>query len=167
MTLSPRLWREDREWLEGDLTHELSHEHLFSHLSPFEYYRIPVWFTEGIAVTASEGGGAQRVSPLEAQRAICSGRTIETPDQPNLFGNVSLKAPSPASEGDDIRLRMHMAYRQAGLFVAYLHDSNPIASNALLDRLYAGGQFKEAFEASYKSSVAQDWLRFGERCSRT
>lgn len=165
VTLSPSLWGDDREWLEGDLTHELSHEHLFSHFSMIKYYRIPVWFTEGIAVMASDGGGAQRVSALEAQRAICVGRTIKVPDQPNLFGNVSLKA--PAAEGEDIRLRVHMAYRQAGLFVAYLHDSNAAAFNALLDRLYTGERFKAAFEASYKSTVAQAWLRFVERCSRT
>jgi hypothetical protein len=167
VTLSPRLWGEDREWLEGDLTHELSHEHLFRHLSAIGYYRVPVWFTEGIAVMASDGGGAQLVSAQEARRAICAGRTIETPDNPNLFGNVSLKAPPPNGEGEDIRLRMHMAYRQAGLFVAYLRESDPVAFEALLGQLYAGEQFKAAFEASYKSTVAQSWLRFVETCSRT
>jgi hypothetical protein len=160
VTLSPRLWRDDRAWLEGDLTHELSHEHLFSHLSMIEYYRIPVWFTEGIAVMASDGGGAQRISAQEAHRAI------EVPDDPNLFGNVSLKAPAPAIEGEDMRLRMHTAYRQAALFVAHLRDGNAAAFNELLDRIYTGEKFKAAFEASYKSTVAQAWQRFVERCPR-
>jgi hypothetical protein len=167
LTLSPRLWGEDRKWLEGDLTHELSHEHLVSHLSTIEYYRVPVWFTEGIAVMASDGGGAQRVSLQEARRAICAGRTIETPDNPNLFGNVSLQPPPPNAESEDIRLRMHMAYRQAGLFVAYLRESDPPAFKVLLDQIYTGEQFKAAFEASYKSTVAQSWLRFVETCSPT
>jgi len=162
VTLSPHLWRKERELLEADLTHELSHEHLSSRLSTLEYYRIPIWFTEGIAVMASDGGGAQRVSEAEAQRAICAGRSIEASDSPNPFGNVSLKA--PVIEGDDMRLRMHMAYRQAGLFVAWLRKSNPAAFRALLDRIYEGEQFKPAFEASYKSNVALIWREFVDRC---
>ena len=68
LTLSPRLWAEDRNWLAADLTHELSHEHLFGHLSAIAYYRVPVWFTEGMAVMASDGGGAQRVQTGGAPR---------------------------------------------------------------------------------------------------
>jgi len=166
VTLSPRLWREDRKRLAAYLTHELSHEHLQSLLSAVEYIRIPVWFTEGIAVMASNGGGAQLVPAENARRAICAGRVIETPDQPLLFGNVSLKAPEPNAEGEDILIRMHMAYRQAGLFVAFLNDIDPTAFETLLDRLYAGGPFKEAFEASYNSTVAQIRLRFLATCAR-
>ena len=164
VTLSPALWGKDRRWLEGDLTHELSHEHFFSQLSALDYYRIPVWFIEGIAVMVSDGGGAADVSAEAAMKAICSGRAIPVTDEPGWFNNVSL-APQPAATADeDIRSRMHMAYRQAGLFVSYLHDSNPRAFSALLADLYSGVRFKPALEVAYGLPLAQVWLRFVGRC---
>jgi hypothetical protein len=163
VTLSPQIWRDNPRDIEPYPTHELSHEHLLSHLSLPDYLRIPAWFTEGLAVMASDGGGAQLASIEEAQRAIVAGRVIETPDETALFGNVSLKA---AGVGDDMRRRMHMAYRQAGLFVADLRARDGAAFASLLDRLYAGERFKQAFEAAYGSSVAENWSRFAQKLSR-
>jgi len=162
VTLSPQIWRDNAHDLEPYLTHELSHEHLLSRLSLVDYLRIPVWFTEGIAVMASDGGGAQLVSEQEAKRAIAAGRAIATPDEAALFGNVSMKA---AGLGDDMRRRMHMAYRQAGLFVSDLRARDGAAFASLMDRLYAGERFKPAFEAAYGSSVAENWSRFAQTLS--
>jgi hypothetical protein len=134
VTLSPHIWRESPSELEPYLAHELLHEHLFSHLSVLDYLRIPIWFTERIAVMASDGGGAQRASVQAAQRAISEGHILQTPDEAALFGNVSLKAPAPGAADEDMRLRMHMAYRQAGLFVAFLRERYPAAFKALPDR---------------------------------
>ena len=74
VTMAPALWREEPGYLEADLVHELSHEHLWGHLSAVDYFQIPVWFVEGLAVTVSGGGGAQGVSVEEAEREIV-GRT--------------------------------------------------------------------------------------------
>lgn len=166
VALSPRLWREESERLENVLVHELSHEHLFSRLGALNYYRVPAWFLEGLAVMASDGGGAEGATAQEARRAIREGRAIETPDDPYLLSNISLKPPPPRSADEDVRLRVHLAYRQAGLFVEYLRASNETAFKSLLDRLYAGERFKAAFEASYKSSVAENWSRFAEKASK-
>ncbi len=166
ITLSPRLWRTKPEQFEAYLTHELSHEHLFSHLSSVDYFRIPAWFMEGLAVMASDGGGAQFVSIEEAKRAIGEGRVIETPDEPYLPGNFSLKFP-PRYNGENIYRRAHMAYRQAGMFVAYLRDKNPAAFKSLLHRLLSGERFKTAFQASFGSSVAGNWTKFAEAAARS
>jgi hypothetical protein len=159
VTLSPVLWREDAAYLKADLTHELSHEHLHSNLSPADYFAIPVWFVEGLAVMVSGDGGAQRVSPREAERAIAQGRIIDTPDEANIFANFSL-APPRGSEKDENIARMHLAYRQASLFVAFLREEKPEAFNALMNRLLEGERFKSAFEASYVESLAAARARF-------
>ena len=164
VTLSPALWGTDRRWLDRDLTHELSHEHFFGHLSALAYYRIPIWFIEGIAVMVSEGGGAADVTDQDGQIAICAGRAIPVTDEPGWFDNFSLKAQPPAPPGEDLRTRMHMAYRQAGMFVSYLNSSDPVAFKSLLDRLYAGERFKPATEAVFHASLAQEWQGFVGQC---
>ncbi len=154
VTMAPALWREEPGYLEADLVHELSHEHLWGHLSAVDYFQIPVWFVEGLAVTVSGGGGAQGVSVEEAEREIAVGYVIETPDAACFFGNLGLKPPPPRVENEDPRARMHMAYRQAGLFVSFLRAQNREGFKNLLDRLNNGERFKPAFEASFGTSVA-------------
>ncbi len=153
VAMSPTLWREEPEYLEADLVHELSHEHLWGHLSAFDYFQIPVWFVEGLAVTVSNGGGAQRVSIEEAEREIVAGHAIDTPDEAYFFGNLGLNPPPPRLEDEDPRLRMHMAYRQAGLFVSFLRAQDRQGFKNLLDRLTTGERFKPAFEASFGAGV--------------
>jgi len=160
IAMSPAVWREEPDWLAAYLAHELSHEHLHSHLSPLEYFRIPIWFVEGIAVVASDGGGAQRVTASEAEAEIAAGKFIETPDAASLFGNIGLRPPPPRMEGEDLRLRMHMAYRQAGLFVAFLREQDPRAFKGLMHRLLGGEAFKPAFEANYGEKLAALRARF-------
>ena len=160
VTMAPALWREEPGYLEADLVHELSHEHLWGHLSAVDYFQIPVWFVEGLAVTVSGGGGAQGVSVEEAEREIVAGRVIETPDAAFLFGNLGLKPPPPRMENEDQRMRMHMAYRQAGLFVSFLRAQNRQGFQALLGRLMTGERFNSAFSAGFGASVAAMRERF-------
>ncbi|MGO9483913.1 MAG: hypothetical protein ACLPX9_04935 [Rhodomicrobium sp.] len=164
ITLSPRLWRDEPERLEAYLAHELSHEHLKSHLSILAFQQIPSWFLEGLAVMASDGGGAQRVSVEEARGAIKDGDIIATPDAVGLFNRLE---PPAQYGGGNIYRRMHMAYRQAGMFVTYLREKNPAAFNAFLHRLLSGERFKPAFETSFGSSVAENWTQFAQATSRS
>jgi hypothetical protein len=53
-----------------------------------------------------------------------------------------------------------MAYRQAGMFVGWLHDRDRRAFAALLDRIFAGDDFRTAFEASQPTSIAVAWRDF-------
>jgi hypothetical protein len=159
VTMSPAIWREEPGFLEAYLTHELSHEHLLSHLSPFDYFRVPAWFLEGLAVAVSDGGGAQRVAADDAMREIAAGRFIATPDETGSILPHGF-APPQDYENDDERMRMHMAYRQAGLFVRFLRAQNPSAFRAFMERLLAGERFSPAFEESFASSVAENRARF-------
>ncbi len=160
VTMAPALWREEPGYLEADLVHELSHEHLWGHLSAVDYFQIPVWFVEGLAVTVSDGGGAQGVSVEEAEREIVAGRVIETPDAAFFLGNLGLKPPPPQAENEDQRMRMHMAYRQAALFVSFLRAQNRQGFQALVGRLMTGERFNSAFSAGFGASVAAMRERF-------
>ena len=158
ITLSPRLWRDEPDRIEDYLAHELSHEHLWGNLGTLHYVRVPAWFQEGLAVWASMGGGAQHITIAEATQAIKSGQTIAVPDgAPFLW--LSRFSPPPNYQGP---APAHMAYRQAGMFVTYLHDADPARFKAFLDRLYAGEGFKDAFEASFHESVDAQWSEFTE-----
>src|SRR5215475_2678113 len=68
--LSPALFSAQRHRLPAMLTHELSHAHLRSWISQLTFMRLPHWFTEGLAVMISGGGGAEGVSELQAWDAI-------------------------------------------------------------------------------------------------
>jgi hypothetical protein len=87
-------------WL---VAHELVHLHVQQRRNPFMGLFAdpdPVWFTEGLAVYASNGGGGQPVTEQEAWHAIAEGRHFL-----NVEGYV---------------LGQSILYRQCGLFIAYL-----------------------------------------------
>ena len=71
--LSPTLCGAERARLPGVLTHELSHVHLFGWRSSLFSTRPPSWFTEGLAVAVSDGGGAEGVTEVEARRGASQG----------------------------------------------------------------------------------------------
>jgi hypothetical protein len=164
VTLSPRLIHASGEDIDAYLTHEMSHAHLLSHMSSLSLVSIPSWYTEGLAVLASGGGGAQKVSPDEARRAIAAGQTIDPIESEGLF---QFSLPGARGFKTDSPLRgAHMAYRQAGLFVGFLRDRDAKAFAALLDGLFAGQDFKTAFHAAYGAPVAAFWDEFARDCAR-
>ncbi len=74
--LSPALFTTKRRRLPAILTHELSHGHINSWISPLGYVKLPNWFKEGLAVMVSEGGGAEEVGVADARDAIRWGDRI-------------------------------------------------------------------------------------------
>jgi hypothetical protein len=127
VNLSPKLLGPQHERLRGILTHELSHAHIQGWIGGYDYLYIPNWFKEGLAVMLSGGGGAELVSDDEARAAMQRGETIVVDD-----------AGSPAVI--DVRLEKEpenrpawylvvLAYREAGMFVNYLRESDRSAFN--------------------------------------
>jgi hypothetical protein len=53
-----------------------------------------------------------------------------------------------------------MAYRQAGMFVAFLHDSDPVAFAEMMRAILDGQPFGEAVQAGYRTGLQALWLRF-------
>ena len=130
-------------------THELSHFYWHSQGVSFQ----PRWFEEGMGVWVSNGGGAENVSVQAAEQAIRSGTTIH-PTLNSGFWNYLTQTPSPPENN------WHMYYRQAGMFVQYLHDSDPIAFAHLLEALRLTKDMQSAWSIAYKKSVDEMWLQF-------
>jgi hypothetical protein len=164
VVLSPVLFTTKRQRLPAILTHELSHAHLRSWMSELTYIRLPNWFKEGLAVTASGGGGAEGVSEAQARDAIRRGDRIRIASAGSLFANslfefIAIRFERPP-EVPDTPLRFEMAYRQSGMFVAYLRDANPDSFARMMEAILDGRPFAEAVTAAYGTDLQVLWLRF-------
>ncbi len=161
--LSPALCKEDKPKLKKVLTHELAHSHLFGWRGVIAE-RPPSWFTEGLAVTISDGGGADGVDEKEALQALKDGFAIKVEDKGvwRDFNSIPFeKEPKAKGEGADFfHYRQNLAFREAGLFVAWLKREQPEAFAKLLTKLQDGAGFGEAFKESYGQSLGQEWLKF-------
>jgi hypothetical protein len=161
VTLSPVLFSTQRARLPAILTHELSHAHLHSWISELTYIRLPQWFREGLAVMVSGGGGAEGVSELQARAAIRRDDhiAIESSGTLSLFNLGAVKFEHPPIIPDS-SFRTQMAYRQAGLFVAFLHDSNPVGFERMMEAVYQSRPFADAVTSAYGADLPTLWSRF-------
>jgi hypothetical protein len=161
VVLSPALNGPQRRRLPAILTHELSHAHLQGWISTYAGVRLPNWFKEGLAVMVSGGGGAEFVSEREARAAIGRGETIAIEDS-GSFWNLSEirfeRAPARATPSD----RTVLAYRQAGMFVTWLHDTDAPGFARMMNAILDGRSFGEAVTAGYRQDVQALWQRFAE-----
>lgn len=162
VTLSPALhWPQHRR-LPAILTHELSHAHIEGWISAYAFAQLPNWFKEGLAVMVSDGGGAEFVSVEEARDAIGRGERIAIDDSGSLrtvLDGIRFERP-PA--GVTPSHQIVMAYRQAGMFVSFLHDSNPPGFARMMDAILDGRPFVEAVTAGYQQNVYDLWRKFAE-----
>ena len=157
--LSPPLFTTKRKRLPAILTHELSHAHLRSWMSELTYIGLPNWFKEGLAVMVSDGGAAEEVSVADARDAIRWGDQIAVRNEGSLFDWISIRMERPP-EIPATSFRIQMAYRQAGMFVAFLRDTNPAAFATMMQAILDGRPFAEAVETGYQTDVEGLWLRF-------
>lgn len=159
--LSPTLCGKERDRLEGVLTHELSHVHL-SAWRPLGAPRPPQWFTEGLAVMASNGGGAEGVSEAAAAQAIRDGYRVVLDGRRWIdFAGLGFERDPPRdSSMDPLTQRQRLAYRQAGMFVRWLRLRDGTAFFRLLRALEAGEAFNISFEAAFGADPQQLWRRF-------
>lgn len=132
------------------LAHELSHLHLFQHISSFKVSFIPPWYIEGLATYVSRGGGADKVSREKAVKYILQGKHIIATDSHSLFSSPwSLNYVVSDDDWAIPWYQQHMDYKQASLFYEFLHPRGGIE---LLRSLEAGTKFSNAFHAIYKNS---------------
>jgi len=157
--LSPALFTTQRQRLPAMVTHELSHAHIRSWISELSYMRLPHWFKEGLAVMVSGGGGAEGVSERQAREAIRRGDriAIESTGSLLVLAGVKFEQP-PHMPGTPFRIQM--AYRQAGLFVAFLHDTNPTSFAQMMDGILDGRPLAEAVVTGYGTDLPALWSRF-------
>lgn len=157
--LSPILFSAQRQRLPGILTHEMSHAHLQSWVSTLAYIHLPNWFKEGLAVMVSGGGGAEQVSETEARDAIRRGQRIAMESEGSMLNLTAIKFEKPP-ETAATALRPVMAYRQAGLFVTFLHRRNPEGFARMMAAVLDGRPFVEAVANGYETDLHALWSDF-------
>ena len=156
VNLSPKLFRPQRQRLRAILTHELSHAHLQGWIGGYAYLYLPNWFKEGLAVMLSGGGGAELVNEDEARAAIHRGEKIVIDDAGSL------------SKLTDVRLEKEpanrpswypvvLAYREAGMFVNYLRESDRPAFDRMINAILDHHSFTEAVAVGYHDNVRSLW----------
>ena len=159
VVLSPTLYGPQVRRLPAILTHELSHAHLQGYISAYTWVRLPNWFKEGLAVMASGGGGAEFVSEREARAAIERGEHITIEDT-GSFANLSEIRFERASARATASDRTVMAYRQAGMFVSFLHDTDTPGFARMMNAILDGRPFVEAVDTGYHQDVQSLWQKF-------
>lgn len=159
VNLSPKLFGPQHQRLRAILTHELSHAHIQGWIGEYDYLYLPTWFKEGLAVMLSGGGGAEFVSEDEARTAIQGDERIVIDD-----------AGSPL-KGTDVQLEKEpknrppwypgvLAYREAGMFVNYLRESDELAFDRMINAILDDRPFTEAVTVSYHDDVRSLWQKF-------
>lgn len=157
VTLAPLLFTTQRQRLRGILTHELSHAHLQGWIPASAWVRLPNWFKEGLAVMISEGGGAEFVTAAAARDALRRGDRIVVDSEGSARQPTGIGFENPAPVDG---LRVMMGYRQAGLFVAFLHDRDAAGFARMMAAVLDGRRLADAVAAGYGSDVAALWADF-------
>ncbi len=146
--LSPKNFQANRQ----ALTHELSHLHMEQQLGMFAWHSgYPAWFQEGLATYVSNGEGASRVSPGEAGKAIAEGKTFT----PNMSGSLIFR-----KAAHSFGLTPNMFYRQAAMFIEYLHDIDTMKFKTFLLSVEAGKNFEKSFSSAYGATLNEIWKEF-------
>src|SRR5262249_18639407 len=154
--LSPKLSLQQRRRLPAILAHELSHAHLQGWIGN-GYLSLPNWFKEGLAVMLSGGGGAELVSEGEARSTIRHGEQIAIDDARSLLNLSNIRFATGPARQDPAWYPVVLAYRQAGMFVAYLRTSDVTAFDRMMNAILEGRPFAEAVNAGYHDDVASLW----------
>jgi hypothetical protein len=159
VNLSPKLFWPQHQRLRAILTHELSHAHIQGWIGGYAYLYLPNWFKEGLAVMLSGGGGAELVNEDDARAAIQRGERLVIDDAGSLtkLTDVRLeKTPANTPPWYPVVL----AYREAGMFVNYLRDSDGSAFDRLMNAILDDRPFTEAVTIGYHDNVQSLWEKF-------
>jgi hypothetical protein len=158
--LSPKLFRPQHQRLRAILTHEMSHAHIQGWIGGNSYFRLPPWFKEGLAVMISGGGGAELVSEREARAAIERGEQIAIDDASSPQTTIDIRFDRLPEKQSPSWYPIVLAYRQAGMFVSYLHESDGPAFDRMMSAILDGRSFADAVSTGYRDDVRSLWGKF-------
>jgi len=160
VNLSPKLFWPQRRRLPAILTHELSHAHIQAWIGLTAYMRLPNWFKEGLAVMVSGGGGAELVSEAEARAAIQRGERIAIGEAGSLEDFVDIRFERVPAKAAPSWYPVVLAYRQAGMFVNYLRESDGPGFDRMMVAVLDGRPFVAAVAEGYHDNVQALWTKF-------
>jgi hypothetical protein len=161
VNLSPVLYARQRQRIPAILTHELSHAHLQGWIGGTAYIiHLPNWFKEGLAVMVSGGGGAELVSEEEARAAIQRGEHIAIDNAGSLKSLGDVRFERVPAKAIPSWYPIVLAYRQAGMFVNYLRESDGPAFDRMMNAILERRAFAEAVTVGYHADVQSLWHKF-------
>jgi hypothetical protein len=166
VNLSPKLFSTQHQRLRAILTHELSHAHIQAWIGASAFLRLPNWFKEGLAVMVSGGGGAELVSEADARAAIQRGEHIAIDEAGSLQNLLGIRFENAPVEVSAPWYPTVLAYRQAGMFVTYLRDSDGPAFARMMNAILDGHPFVEAVAAGYHEDIQSLWKKFAQTDGR-
>ena len=138
----------DEQRLQAVLTHEVSHVFWFERGIRCH----PRWWTEGLAVESSGGGGAELQPASAAMQALRDGAAFTELEE----------SCSERDSASRARMDWPMFYRQAGMFVGWLRAHDGAAFGNTLAQLREGAGLRRAIESSFAAPLPalwQDWRR--------
>lgn len=145
--ISPRL-KESPYW-SGIIYHEYVHSLMFQYLGSIGYFKIPIWFHEGLATLVSNGGGSGDISDTAAFREILKGKHFYPYD--NFLISFLFNNHLPSA---------WIAYRQYMVFTEYIKKSNPVAFNAIVQSIFEKKSFSKSYNVAYGKNVDALWNTF-------
>ncbi len=133
------------------LAHELSHLQLEQQIGFWKAGRLPAWFKEGLATYVSGGGGAEDVTDAEARAALLEGRSFRPDARRGVLGQKTAR---------DFGLPAHLFYREASLFLAFLHDLDPASWTRFLLAVEDGQGLESACRRAWGIGFEEQWAAF-------
>lgn len=148
--LSPGAFSGDQTLLAELTTHELTHYIFYTYLGEkASIENIPLWFREGIAVFVADGGAAYtRYKDVFHQISLEEKNTFQSSEVDYWFNTKD-----PRDAVSKTGRANWILYRVSGLFIHYLHDSQPANFDKLINLLFSGVKFNRAVELSYKQTI--------------
>jgi hypothetical protein len=112
----------------------------------------------------SGGAGAELVSEEEARAAIQRGEHIAIDNAGSLknLGDVRFERVPAKATPTPSWYPIVLAYRQAGMFVAYLRELDGRAFDRMMNAVLDGRAFAEAVSVAYHDDVQSLWQKFAQ-----
>jgi hypothetical protein len=166
VNLSPLLHGVERDRLPAILAHELSHAHLQGWIGPVAYLRLPLWFKEGLAVMVSGGGGAEAVSEADARSAIQHGAGLKVDAAMGLSSFAAFRVEGAWADKPNW-YSVVLAYREAGLFMAFLKATDGWAFQRMIGAILDDHPVNEAMSEAYHTDASTLWKNFEQSLSES
>ena len=144
LILSPNLGGREKHRLPALLTHELAHLHLGQRIGHY-HSTLPVWFHEGWASLAAEGGGAEYATDSQAYAAIRAGRRVNP---------ATRDVPDKRHRAGAFGLNIFEFYRQSMLLVGWLKAQDETRFRRLALAVQDNADFEIAFWDIYGQAPA-------------
>ena len=151
--LSPKLDAGEQHRLPMLLTHELAHLHLGQRIGHY-HSTLPVWFHEGWASLAADGGGADYATDAQALAAARDGRRVNL----GVRDTRGKRHRAAAS-----KLNIFEFYRQSMLLVGWLRAQDEARFRQLALAIQRNTDFEIAFWDVYGQAPATRLAGFYDR----